>query len=461
MNKKERKQFAESFDTYFTSADNAPSLEDDRWEVLEVNVDRVLAEAEVDNLEERLSSSRYTKALVELLARWLGISVDGNVKKEDLARAVAEKVVENLDDIPVCRSLLFLLEFEKQKRKNAVFNFARYFLPEHQFDLLSDSLERDSSKRFGFILAVFLHDPTRLRSLMLYSQLEKAGTVRHRLDAAPDPEGNSNAEELIEEAQQNVRFDIMTPGDIDETLDDLIARSGKDMKCFDVFGDIEEESDALVFILRMKGETRIRQIDTVVFEEEAELFVMRFVDGVARVDTHPRRNWDRPLANAVIQGLADDERLEYAPSRILTKREDLQSFLREIASTGSATEEQDGEVRPYQLKLENAPVGENPLLELRSEEKEQSLAPAVEELQQQGVALLDDLNDIKTFGVTYSARRGNTTKRYIFKIDVEPHGPNHVSLPYSDSAPPRPICDNFESYMEETHDLHVFPGNRS
>jgi len=37
MDKKERKEFADSFDTYFTSATNAPSLEDDQWEILEVN----------------------------------------------------------------------------------------------------------------------------------------------------------------------------------------------------------------------------------------------------------------------------------------------------------------------------------------------------------------------------------------------------------------------------------------
>jgi hypothetical protein len=461
MNKKERKEFADSFDTYFTSATNAPSLEDDQWEILEVNVDRVLEEAEVDSLKQRFSSSRYTKALVELLARWLGISIDGNVKKDKLAKAVAENVVSNIEDIPVCRSLLFLLEFEEQKRTKAVFNFAKYFLPEHQYDVLAGNLDTDSSKRFGFILAVFLHDPGRLRSLMLYNQLEKAGTVRHRLNATPNPEENSDAEELIEEAQENVRFDVMITGDIDETLDELIKRSGKDMKCFDVFDDIEEESDALVFILRMKGETRIRQIDTVVFEEEAELFVMRFVDGVAKVDTHPRRTWDRELANAVIQGIADDDRLEYRRSRVLTKREKLQTFLREVASTDDTTEEKNEDVRLYQLKLENAPVGENPLFELRSEEKEQSLAPAVEDLQGLGVRLLEDLNDIETFGVTYMVRRGSTTKRYIFKIDVEPHGPNHVSLPYSDSAPPRPVCDNFEDHMEEKYDIRIFPGDRS
>jgi hypothetical protein len=73
----------------------------------------------------------------------------------------------------------------------------------------------------------------------------------------------------------------------------------------------------------MKRETRIRQIDTVVFEEEAELFVMRFVNGFTTVDTHPRRFCGRPLANTVVQGLADKDRLEFVPSRILTKREDL------------------------------------------------------------------------------------------------------------------------------------------
>ncbi len=457
----ERKEFAESFDTYFTSASNAPTLEADQWEILEVNVNRVLQEAAIDNLKERLDSARYTKVLVELLARWLGISIDGNVRKEDIAEAIAEKIVEEVDNNPVCRSLLFLLEFEKQKRKNAVFNFAKYFLPQEQYGLFNSRLQKDSSKRFGFIFAVFLHDPTRLRSLMLYNQLEKAGTVRHRLNVKPEPDGDSDAEEVIEEAQQNVRFDVLTTSSVDEALDDLIARSGKDMKCFDVFSDIEEECDALVFILRMKGETRIRQIDTVVFEEEAEMFVMRFVNGVTTVDTHPRRSWDRPLANATIQGLADEDRLEYVPSRILTKREDLEAFLQKIAVTDDTTQQQDSDVKLYQMKLENAPVGENPLLELRSEEKEESLASAVEELQELGVPLLDDLNDIETFGVTYAVKRGNTRKRYIFKIVVEPRGPGHVSLPYSDSTPPRPICDQFENYMEETHDIHVFPGDRS
>jgi hypothetical protein len=40
MRLNERIDFAESFDTYFTSASNAPTLEDDEWEIL--NVDRIL-----------------------------------------------------------------------------------------------------------------------------------------------------------------------------------------------------------------------------------------------------------------------------------------------------------------------------------------------------------------------------------------------------------------------------------
>jgi hypothetical protein len=117
--------------------------------------------------------------LIELLARWLCIPIAGNVRKEAIAEAIAEKIVGEIDDNPVCRSLLFLFEFEKQKRKNAVFNFAKYFLPQEQYCLFNSRLQKDSWKRFSFIFAVFLYDPTRLRSLMLYSQLEKADTVRH------------------------------------------------------------------------------------------------------------------------------------------------------------------------------------------------------------------------------------------------------------------------------------------
>jgi hypothetical protein len=460
MTVEERKEFAEEFSTYFTSAENAPSLEDEQWEILAVNVGRLRDEADASSLQDRLSGPRYTKALVELLARWLGLPVHGNVSKEDLVEAVTEKIIGDVEDDSTGESLLFLLEFERQKRENAVFSFANYFLPQQQFSLLNGRLQKDSTKRFAFIFAVFLRDPSRLRSLMLYNQLERAGTVRHRLDASPDPDGDSDAREIIEEVQQDVRFDILTTGQVDEALADLEARSGKAMKCFDVFTDIEEECDALVFILRMKGETRIRQIDTVVFEEEAELFVMRFVDGVKTVDTHPRRPWDRPLSNAVIQGLAEDERLEYVPTRVLTRRESLREFLEEITSTDDTTasaDKPDHDLKPYQLKLENAPIGENPILELRSDEKEESLASAVEEIQELGVDLLTDLNDIESFGVTY--RDENKEKRYIFTVDVEPHSPQCVSLSYSDSHPPRSTCSEFEDYMEDNYDIHVFPGD--
>lgn len=458
MTVEEREEFAKSFNDYFKSANNAPSLDDEEWEILEVNTERIRREADPDELSTSLHR-RYSKPLVELLARWVGISVDGNVPLEDLAESLAAHIAENLDDA-ACEGILFLFEFRRQKRKNAVFSFAQYFLDDQKYRVIEENLTSDTSKLFAFIIAVFLSDEKRLRSLMLYSNLEQAGTVRHELTLAVDEDGeDTDEEELIEQTNQNIRFDILQPLHVDQALENYVEESGKATRCFDVFTDIEEDCDAIIFLLRMKGETAIRQIDTVVFEEEAELFVMRFMNGVATVDMHPRRHWDRTLAASMVRDLVDEDRLDYKKSRVKTERAKLQRFLNRISTPDDTTDADGRNILFYQLKLDNAPVGDNPNLELRSEHKGRSLAPSLEELSELGLSLLEDLDHISTFGVSYETRVQGELTRYVFSIDVEPYDDDHVSLPYTDRPAPE-ACREFENHMQDTYDIHVFPGDR-
>lgn len=458
MTQEERVQFYETFDTYFKSSSNAPSLTDDNWEILEVNAERIRSEVDPGELSLSLHR-RYSKALIELLARWVKIPVDGNVRKEDLAESLAEHITDNLDDA-ACEGILFLFEFRRQKRKNAVFSFAQYFLDDQKYRVIEENLTSDTSKLFAFSFAVFLSDETRLRSLMLYSDLEGAGTVRHDLSfEIEDDDENLSEDELIEQANQNIRFDILTRSRVDDALAEYRNESGRETRCFDVFSDIEEDCDAIIFLLRMKGETRIRQIDSVVFEEEAELFVMRFMDGVATVDMHPRRHWDRTLAASMVRDLVDEDRVDYKKSRVKTERTKLQRFLNQISTAEDTTDGDERNVLFYQLKLDNAPVDRNPILELRSEHKARSLAPSLEELNGLGLSLLGDLDDISTFGVSYETNVQGELTRYVFSVDVEPYDDDHVSLPYTDRPPPE-ACRAFENHMQDTYDIHVFPGDR-
>lgn len=467
MTIEERQEFWDDFDTYFKSSNNAPSLDDDEWEILEVNAERIRGETTASGFASDLNL-RYSKGLIELFARWVGLTVDGNVKKKELAGRLADYVVNNLDQAG-CEGLLLLFEFRQQKRKNAVFSFAQYFLDDRQYKVIEDTSMSDTSKLFAFIFAVYLKDEKRLRSLMLYSDLEAAGTVRHELtvvieDDEDEDEGdagdeNTDGEDLIAGVNQNVRFDVLTRGKVDDALEDYRDQSERATQCFDVFTDIEEDCDAIIFVLRMRGETRIRQIDTVIFEEEAELFVMRFMNGVATVDLHPRRSWDRILATSMIRRLADEERVEYKKSRVPTKRSKLRDFLQQISTLEDTTDGDDENVLLYTLKLDNAPIANSPILELRSKDKAVSLAPSLEELRGQDLRLIDDLDDIRTFSVTYkTVVRGEVT-RYVFSVDVEAYDDDHVSLPYTDRPPPE-VCRAFENHLQDENGIHVFPGDR-
>lgn len=439
-------------------AKNAPSLDDDKWEILEINAERIRGEADKSLLGVRLHQ-RYSKPLIELLARWVGISVDGNVEKKDLAKSLADHIISNLDNA-ACEGILFLLAFRRQKRKNAVFSFAQYFLDDQKYRVIEENLTSDTSKLFAFIFAVFLSDETRLRSLMLYSDLEQVGTVRHELTVGAEEDGeDTDQEELIGRANQNIRFDTLTQNRVDEALADYRDESMRETRCFDVFNDIEDDCDAIIFLLRMKGETRIRQIDSVVFEEEAELFVMRFIDGVATVDMHPRRHWDRTLAASMVRNLIDEDEVEYKKSRVKTERAKLQKFLDHISTPDDTTDGDDRNVLFYQLKLDNAPVDDNPILELRSEHKARSLAQSLEELRGLGLPLLQDIDDISTFTVSYKTIVRGEPTRYLFSIDVESHDDDNVSLPYTDRPSPE-TCRAFENHMQDTYDIHVFPGDR-
>jgi hypothetical protein len=431
------------------SSDQIDSSDDEFWQSLEVNAERIREEAaEPEQVESYLASFR--RDMLEAFCAWL--DVDAEIETQELRTPLAQHVAENCEDA-VCLAFLFLNEFAKGKRDNAIQSLSKHLLPAEQFDLVNSSSVKDASKRFCYVLLAYAEDPSLLRSLMLFDNAERAGYERHQLVADVEEDcDNGEAEEVEETAQNGYDLDQLDEDTVGDILNASSFGDGKASRCFDLFRD-EERDETLVFVLRELRESRIREVENVVFAQEAETIVLRLSDGGKSVETHSKSRTDTEIAQAIAASQLDEERIQYVETRDLTKRSDLERLIKYLRK------EKDDDLRLYELFLENAPVEGAPVLMLRGE-KEEGISDTLRSLEKKDVSLLQDLGDVRYIGVSFATQVGGKEKYYVFKFSPQQVDDDTFYLRYSASSTPTTVRASFEDHMKDKYNVKVIPGSR-
>ncbi|MHA1741022.1 MAG: hypothetical protein ACTSVD_02900 [Candidatus Thorarchaeota archaeon] len=263
-------------------------------------------------------------------------------------------------------------------------------------------------------------------------------------------------EEAAELAQQHIDtgadLSILDVGKINDILEDFELRHGhRESLCFEIFEDSESKM-TLVFILRYLRESLIREVESVVFADEAELVVLRLHDGMRVIEESSASGIGVSIATAIASELLGDLNIQYIKDTQLTRQEDIEKLIDALANA------EDDRLRFQELYLESAPVEDAPKLILRCE-KSQNLSSPLEFLRQKNIDLLQDLNSIHKLNVAFvTESAAGKKKAYIFRVYCKQASPGRYYLPYSAPNISTRIRSEFETYLRETYNVQVVPG---
>jgi len=445
--------FAQRFVEELPSPRELEARRSEFWDLLEVNAGRILEDAgDADSLEDRFSS--LGAGGLQVLCLWAGL--EPLQTRAGLKSTIAKYLAANLT-YPGCQSAILINEFLYRRRADAIEAICRLLLPEGQFELIRSSDVDTNSKRFCYAISAFVQNPHNLRLLMLYESAERAGYTRYVLVPRTETaSGNPIDGETVNQAQQHVEtgvdFAVLNVETVNNILDDFERRYGhKESLCFDLFKD-PENTMTLVFILRYLRESYIREVDGVIFGDEAELIVLRLYDRIRTVDEHSSTGIGVRIATAMASTLLEDDNLRYIEDTQLTEQEDLENLIGALASG------EDRQLRFREVYLEAAPIEEAPILILRCA-KERNLSKPLEFLKRKDIDLLQDLHNIRNLKIGFVVPSDEDKEDvYSFTVFCKRVRSMRYFLPYAAANISTDVRSRFEAYLREKHNVRVVPG---
>jgi hypothetical protein len=294
---------------------------------------------------------------------------------------------------------------------------------------------------------------------MLYEKAERAGYKRHVLvprtqTAAENPIDKESITAARESIEAGVGLSAVVPERVNDVLDDFEQRYGhRKSMCFDIFEDTRNEMTE-VFIFRDLRESHIREVDGVVFGDEAELIVLRLRDQMRSVEEHSTTGIGVRVASAIASSLLEGARVRYIKDEELTARDDLQKLINALAN------DEDERLQLRELYLEEAPIQDSPILILRCE-KGQSLSSSLGFFRARGVDLLADLQNVRNLKISFAVPSDEDPDKedlYSFLVYLERSSSMRYFVPYSVASFPTTVRMEFEAYLRGEYNVRVVPG---
>lgn len=428
---------------------------DEFWNQLGVNAPRIIND---------INSPDYFQSSLSLLGvgglrplcLWLG--EDPHQGKDDLIDSIKD-VCGPETGAQGGQTIALINEFLKGKRYDAVENFSRILLSDGIFNLIHSSGIDSSSKRFFYGLWSFIDNPYNLLILMFFESAERAGYKRFTLvPRFEDSSGSTLDEETAEEASRvinrGIEQGILNVGFVNDVLEKYERRQGeKESLCYEVFEDQTIQSTQL-FILRFFREAHIRELDEVVFGEEAEEVVLRFSNDLRTLEEHSTSGVGLDIAEAIAKDVFDNQHIKYLQATQMTAQEDLDEFINVLVR------DNDVNLRLREIYLKTAPIDGSPQLIIRCE-KDNTLSAPIRFLEQQDISLLDDFQNIRSIKVAFGLQNNNDDQNmYSFTIYWKTLRSQDYFLPYSSPPIPTKLRVQFEEYLKEEHNVRIVPGTR-
>jgi len=424
------------------------------WELMEVNAGRVRQDmTTLTYLEEKLPV--LGPLGLQLLANWIGIDLAQTIDPEEEVALVAEHFLSQAGQIPY-QMILLLTEFLYRRQTVPIETISQVLLDADIFKLIFDYDTDDWTKRFCYTLFVFLQKYDNLRLLLLFENGERVGYARCTLTPIAEHGGREMSDEDVQRVEAKIKAGVdlaqVTSEHVDGVLEEYeSSHDGRRSRCFGVID--EPDGTKLVFILREWREAFVRQVDDVLFADEAELIVLRLKHKGIKLEEHGNSTVSRPIAAAIIGVLMAEKNVQYLKDTKVTARNKLDDLLNKHMMA-----DVDDQIRLQELYLFNSEVDQAPLLILRCGKKETLTKPIVD-LRKRGIDLLAHLDDIRHIKIAFVINYGKRLeKSYIFKVFFKSQKSGDFFLPYSVANVPTRIRGEFEQHLWSKYHVRVIPG---
>ena len=415
------------------------------WERLRVWHSRVITERlnDVDYVQTQLS--HLGLRFLQFLRDWTELSVRVNTISA-ISTALAERIVERSTE-SWSQDLFLLLEFVNNRSYDAIETIGRVLLPPEVVQFVDNATSTPNARRLAVAMNVYFQNPDDLALLMLFEMAERSGYTRYALVPQFDiPE--QEAEDATQRIQQGFDLTALTAADVNQVLDAVDSKYGgrRYSICTHIF---QEGSDStLMFIYRILKEANIPEIDRTLFGDQVETIVLKFTEGFRILEENSTKQIGASIAGTMASHFLEAS-VAYVNDSTHTTDEAFIELL-DVLQKGS-----DDRLHLVELYLHQSPIEGSPALILRCE-KEQSLVRALEFLESRYLQLLDELDNVRHIGVSFSLDQDKKAMRYIFKLRFDRVGRSYF-VRYSGSRISRRLGGQFELYLREAYRVKVIP----
>ena len=450
----ENQKFITDFVATLPNFEDIRSCEDHFWKLMEVNAERVRKQmAATSYFQDRLPVLGPTG--LQLISKWIGIDVNQIDDPQEVVSVVAEHFVLPSHTVSY-ETILLLSEFLYRRQTLPIETISQVLLDAETFKLIFESDTDYWSKRFCYTIKVFLQKCDNLRLLLLFENGERVGYVRCTLTPIAERHGQPFKDEDVQRVEARIKegadLNRITPGFVNGVLEDF--ESGYEQRHSRCFGVIDEaDNTKIVFILREWREAIVRQVEDVVFANEAELIVLRLKNKGKRLEEHGNSIVSRGVAAAILGELFKEKDVQYLKDTNITAKKKLDDLLKKHLMA-----DVDDQLRLQELYLYDSKVAQSPLLMLRCGKKE-TLTQPIKDLRDRGVDLLAELKDIRHIKIAYVINSGTKfEKSYIFRIFLKVQKSGDFFLPYSVANVPTRTRADFEDHLWSKYNVRVIPG---
>ena len=439
--------FEEYFISQLPSQNDIPYFNNEYWNVLEVHTSRILEKIELfEDVEVKLNS--LGKQAPPILCRWLGLE---SLLQLSQSKALLAQHITSYQASSCCRTIVFLSEFLHRRRPDAIERIARLLLPSEQFGAIQGSKLDPNSKRFCYTLLIYVQKPGQLQLLALFESAERSGYSRYSLVIqAPDDISDEETRDLEHKIEQGIGTNGIDLSLVTEVLAEIDGASQQpSSRCSEVFFD-SVNNFRLAFIWRHLRESHIREVDGVVFANEAELIVLRLINGLKTIEVNTERSTGVKIAHAIASKIYETVHLQYEPDSHFADKCNIDQLIHNTKRSEKLS------LREVQLR--SAPIEDAPQLMIRCQDNN-NLSASLEYLRQKQIDLLDELANIRHVKIGFESQvSDDKVKTYAFKLFFAKKAENDkYLLTYSGANIPTHVCTEFENYVKGEYEIQVIP----
>lgn len=400
-----------------------------------------------EQIEQNIKNIEYKKIYIneilqiehmpQLMYEWLKtqeIDIENDFEK------IKDKLIDFIDDKKI-ESLIYLKYYLKRKRRNVKRKLIKDLLIEDADQEILEELEDE----FYIALLVLLNNYQHLLYYFLLNKAEQVSYNQYKLRFDKE-KVNSQRNQILENELDFKR--INDRKFLQESLNEFetIIDENKKSKLL----DYKFENDRVkLYIQRDIGTGSIYEQERTIIGEETKIFILEFIENGLYILERSFEDKGRKIASFLIEKICS-KNVSYIECKKEINIDLFEKFIKVLLK------DEDIKINLRHLVFNNFEVKNFPKFSLKTKDKELSLAPSINELENRGFELLsypEKYHNIDRIDINY--RINDRDKYHIIPLYLEILDENKCFIQFSNKNLTNYKTNYFIEHMKERYDLDV------